>query len=252
MPNDNLLYLLVADQELNVELDKRIVRRFAPTVVEPKGLAELGSTLFKEGTIVLFIAEGEHSKAVEQLLKSASSGDRKAVDAAEERLRHSEQVGLASGGAQTGLRGPTPRRGDLRHGEAGTWRRPVDGRWGRGGRRGVERRTAGPRQVRRRRSPRARRRPSGLGARRAGPPQAERARAGGARGRARRHRRPAPQGSVVGVDGGGPRRRARAAWTIRARCSVRSRRSSRTSTPTSPRSNNSSRTTPRCSNSRRR
>ena len=43
MPNDNLLYLLVADQELNVELDKRIVRRFAPTVVEPKGLAELGS-----------------------------------------------------------------------------------------------------------------------------------------------------------------------------------------------------------------
>ena len=95
MPNDNLLYLLVADQELNVELDKRTVRRFAPTVVEPKGLAELGSTLFKEGTIVLFIAEGEHSKAVEQLLKSAASGDRKAVDAAEERLRHAEQVGLA-------------------------------------------------------------------------------------------------------------------------------------------------------------
>ena len=49
MPNDNLLYLLVADQELNVELDKRIVRRFAPTVVEPKGLAELGSHAVQGG-----------------------------------------------------------------------------------------------------------------------------------------------------------------------------------------------------------
>jgi hypothetical protein len=94
MASDNLLYTLVADKVLDDELDKRIVRRFTASVVEPDGIAELGSPLFKEGTIVLFVAEGDHSEIVEQLLASVAAGDRKAIDEIAARLHQSERAGL--------------------------------------------------------------------------------------------------------------------------------------------------------------
>jgi hypothetical protein len=94
MTNGNLLYTLVADKELDEELDKRIARQFAANVVEPEGIAELGSPLFKEGTIVLFVAEGERSEIVERLLAAAAAGDRKAIDEIAARLRESERTGL--------------------------------------------------------------------------------------------------------------------------------------------------------------
>ena len=94
MADDSLLYTLVADKQLDIELDKRVVHRFAPTVVEPKGLAELGAPLFKEGSIVLFIALADRAKVVAKFLKSVAAADLKAIDEIDTLMRAAQSAGL--------------------------------------------------------------------------------------------------------------------------------------------------------------
>lgn len=94
MDKDSLLYTLVADKQLDIELDKRVVHRFAATVLEPKGLAELGAPLFKEGSIVLFIASTDRAKVVAKFLKSLAAADLKAIDEMDTLMRAAQSAGL--------------------------------------------------------------------------------------------------------------------------------------------------------------
>ncbi len=98
MADHSLLYALVADKQLDVVLDKRVVHRFAPTVMEPKGLAELGAPLFKEGSIVLFIALADRSKVVAKFLKSVVAADLKAIDEFDTLMRAAQSAGLHMAG----------------------------------------------------------------------------------------------------------------------------------------------------------
>ncbi|MGX9791811.1 hypothetical protein [Mycobacterium sp. MMS18-G62] len=94
MDDNSLLYTLVADKQLDLELDKRVVHRFAPTIVEPKGLAELEAPLFKEGSIVLFIAVPDRSKVVAKFLKSVAAADLGAIDEFDAMMRAAQSAGL--------------------------------------------------------------------------------------------------------------------------------------------------------------
>ena len=94
MDEHSLLRTLVADKRLDTELDERIVHRFAATVVEPAGLTELGVPLFKEGSIVLFVALAEKAKVVKGYLKSIAASDVNAIDTIDTLMRAAQSAGL--------------------------------------------------------------------------------------------------------------------------------------------------------------
>jgi hypothetical protein len=91
--NGTLLETLVAEKEIQAECQTRTMRVLAPRLLEPEGLAELGSSLFREGTIVSFVAHTD-TKLLDRLAGAIEGRDVEAIDEIGRELRTMEVRGL--------------------------------------------------------------------------------------------------------------------------------------------------------------
>ncbi len=89
----SLLQTLVAEKELVAESEARSVRMVKPKVVEPEGLADLETRLFRPGTIVFLVAE-ESNSLVQRLLEAIANRDVAVINAIGLELRKLEEEGL--------------------------------------------------------------------------------------------------------------------------------------------------------------
>ena len=88
-----VLATLVAEKALKSECQARSEHVVKPEVVQPPGLAELGSKLFREGTIVCFVTQTE-IELVDRLLGATNKGDRETIDRIGSKLREMQEKGL--------------------------------------------------------------------------------------------------------------------------------------------------------------
>jgi outer membrane biosynthesis protein TonB len=88
-----LLETLIADKEMEAECRGREPRAVAVKILEPDKLAELESTVFREGTIVCFVYQAG-SAPIADLLSAVDQRDKKKIDDIGKTLRARERQGL--------------------------------------------------------------------------------------------------------------------------------------------------------------
>jgi hypothetical protein len=90
----NLLAVLVAEKEFEAECEARAQRVVKPTVVELPGMAERGSHLFRQGTIMFFVAESRNP-TIKRIRTAITKGDHETLDRLGPELQKMELDGLA-------------------------------------------------------------------------------------------------------------------------------------------------------------